>query len=114
VEQLTNPGRPLGCFVLQTALVCSEENADIAALMARQRRLEEDMLTQRYARAQDEGDLVSGEDPAALARFVFTFRHGLAVMACGGSSRDLLMDSARRFLAGLHPGIFNAHKVIGD
>ena len=40
IEQLTNPGRPLGCFVLQSALVCSEENADIAALMARQRRLE--------------------------------------------------------------------------
>ena len=47
IEQLTNPGRPLGCFVLQSALVCSEENADIAGLMARQRKLEEEMLSQR-------------------------------------------------------------------
>jgi hypothetical protein len=29
------------------------------------------------------GDLSTDEDPAALARFVVTFRHGLAVMACG-------------------------------
>ena len=36
IDQLTNPSRPLGCFVLQSALVCSEENAGIAALMARQ------------------------------------------------------------------------------
>jgi AcrR family transcriptional regulator len=101
IDQLTNPDRPLGCFVLQTALVCSDENADIAALMARQRKLEQDMLTQRYGRAQHEGDLLSGEDPAALARFVFTFRHGLAVMACSGTSRDQLMDSAQRMLAAL-------------
>ena len=101
IEQLTNPGRPLGCFVLQSALVCSEENADIAGLMARQRKLEEEMLSQRYARAQEEGDLSADEDPAALARFVFTFRHGLAVMACGGTARDELTDSARRMLAAL-------------
>jgi AcrR family transcriptional regulator len=101
IEQLTNPGRPLGCFVLQSALVCSEENADIQALMARQRKLEEDMLSQRYATAQQEGDLSADEDPASLARFVFTFRHGLAVMACGGTSRDELTDSARRMLAAL-------------
>ena len=87
IEQLTNPGRPLGCFVLQSALVCSEENADIAALMVRQRKLEEGMLRQRYERAQHEGDLSTDEDPAALARFVITFRHGLAVMACGGTTR---------------------------
>jgi AcrR family transcriptional regulator len=110
IDQLTNPDRPLGCFVLQTALVCSDENADIAALMARQRKLEEDMLTQRYARAQHEGDLLSDEDPAALARFVFTFRHGLAVMACSGTSRDQLMDSAQRMLAALDRETFCRHE----
>jgi len=101
IEQLTNPGRPLGCLVLQSALVCSEENADIAALMARQRKLEEGMLRERYEQAQREGDLATDEDPAALARFVFTFRHGLAVMACGGTSREDLTDSAQRMLAAL-------------
>jgi AcrR family transcriptional regulator len=101
IEQLTNPGRPSGCFVLQTALVCSEQNAEIAALMARQRKLEEGMLRERYERAQHEGDLSTEEDPAALARFVVTFRHGLAVMACGGTSREELTDSAQRMLAGL-------------
>jgi len=101
IEQLTNPDRPLGCFVLQSALVCSAENAEIAALMARQRRLEESMLSRRYERAQQDGDLSPDEDPAALARFVFTFRHGLAVMACSGTPRDELTDSAGRMLAAL-------------
>jgi AcrR family transcriptional regulator len=102
VEQVTNPGRPLGCFVLQSALVCNEANVDIAALMARQRKFEEGMLSQRYEKAQEEGDLCADEDPVALARFVFTFRHGLAVMACGGTARDELADSVQRMLAGLY------------
>jgi AcrR family transcriptional regulator len=101
IEQLTNPGRPLGCFVLQSALVCSDENADIAALTARQRRLEEGMLRERYEQARREGDLCTDEDPAALARFVVTFRHGMAVMACGGTTREDLTDSALRMLAAL-------------
>jgi AcrR family transcriptional regulator len=101
IEQLTKPDRPLGCFVLQTALVCSEDNRDVAARMARQRQFEEQTLRDRYLEAQAAGDLGSGEDPAALARYVCTFRHGLAVMACGGVPRQELTDAARRMLAGL-------------
>jgi len=101
-EQLTNPRRPLGCFVLQSALVCSEENADIAAYMSRQRSMQEDLLRARYVKAQKEGDLAADEDPASLARFVCTFRQGLAVMACGGMTRTKLKDSVRRMLTGLY------------
>jgi AcrR family transcriptional regulator len=102
IEQLTNPDRPLGCFVLQSALVCSEENEEVAARMAEQRRFEEATLCQRYVRAQTEGDLPASEDPRSLARFVCTFRHGLAVMACGGTPRDELSDSVQRMLVGLY------------
>jgi AcrR family transcriptional regulator len=102
IEQLTNPKRPTGCFVLQTALVCSADNEDIAARMARQRRFEEETLRRRYRKAQAEGDLPADEDPVALARFICTFRHGLAVMACGGTARDELADSVRRMLSGLY------------
>lgn len=102
IDQLTNPDRPLGCFVLQSALVCSEENAGVAEHMANLRKNEEALLKERYARAREEGDLPAGEDPASLARFVVTFRHGLAVMACGGTPRNELIDSARRMLAGLY------------
>ena len=56
------------------------------------------MLRQRY---EDTADLSADEDPAALARFVITFRHGLAVMACGGTTREELTDSAQRMLAAL-------------
>jgi AcrR family transcriptional regulator len=108
VDQLTNPGRPLGCFVLQSALVCSKKNADISAFMSRKRAEEEGVLRARYAAARKAGDLSPDEDPAALARFVCTFRHGLAVMACGGTTRAKLRDSVRRMLTGLY-GDASAH-----
>jgi AcrR family transcriptional regulator len=104
IEQLTRPDRPTGCFVLQTALVCSADNEDIAARMARQRQFEEETLCARYRKAQADGDLDAGEDPVALARFVCTFRHGLAVMACGGVAREELAESVRRMLSGLYGG----------
>ncbi len=101
VEQLTNPQRPMGCFVLQGAFVCGPENHDISEHMVGLRLAAESALRQRYERAQDEGDLAPDEDPASLARFISVVRHGLAVLACGGASRAELEDSAHRALGGL-------------
>ena len=99
VEQLTNPDRPVGCFVLQSALVCGPANADLAQHMANLREAAEKELRKRYLRAQVDGDLPPDEDAASLARVVVTFRHGLAVMACSGTSRPDLEDAVGRFLA---------------
>lgn len=103
VEQLTNPARPMGCFVLQGAFVCGPANSDISDHMRRFCNRAEDDLRQRYLQAQAEGDLAPDEHPAALARAVLVIRHGLAIMACAGSTRDELADSVRRTLAGILP-----------
>jgi AcrR family transcriptional regulator len=99
VEQLTDPNRPLGCFVLRGALVTASENSDVADHMAKVRQAVRNDLQRRYERAQADGDLPPSESPAALTLYVLTVRHGLAVMACDGSSRDDLMAVARRALA---------------
>jgi AcrR family transcriptional regulator len=101
VEQLTNPERPMGCFVLQGAFACGPENRDIAEHMVGLRIAAESALRQRYERARAEGDLAPDEDPPSLARFISVVRHGLAVLACGGVPRAELEDSAHRALDGL-------------
>jgi len=99
VEQVTDPDRPVGCFVLQTALACGAENFDISQHMAKLRSAAEKELYARYVRAQTDGDLLPSENATSLARLVCTFRHGLAVMACDGSNRYELEESARRMLS---------------
>lgn len=94
VEQLTDPERPMGCFVLQGALVCGPENPDVADHIAGLRSAAERAVRERYELAHAEGDLPPDEDPAAV-------RHGLAVLACDGVPRAELEDSAHRALGGL-------------
>ncbi|WP_431880237.1 hypothetical protein [Micromonospora marina] len=48
------------------------------------------MLAERLARAVDEGDLPSGTDPVALARFVRVVSEGNAVYAAAGVGRAAL------------------------
>lgn len=100
-EQLTDPARPMGCFVLQGALVAAPENQEIADHMAQLRRTAEQDLCRRYEQAQAEGDLRRDEDPKSLARYVLAVRHGLAVLACSGTTRDELIDVVRRTLDGM-------------
>src|SRR5262245_28537612 len=101
VHQLTDRSRPMGCFVLQSALVCGPDNQDIAEHMAAVRDGGVTDLTNRLRQAQQDGDLSAGEDPAAMSRYVWVIRHGLAVLACGGTARAELEESARRALVGL-------------
>jgi AcrR family transcriptional regulator len=99
VAQLTDPDRPMGCFVLQSALVSSTQNHEIAEHMAAVRASGLADLAKRFEQAQQDGDLDPGEDPAALSRYVWVIRHGLAVLACGGADRGELEESVRRALA---------------
>jgi hypothetical protein len=52
VEQMTDPGRPMGCFALQSALVCGPENRDVAEHMADRRREAEQGLRGRDGRVR--------------------------------------------------------------
>ncbi|GAA5141171.1 TetR/AcrR family transcriptional regulator [Pseudonocardia adelaidensis] len=105
VEQLTDPDRPMGCFVLRGAFACGPENEDVARRMLDVRDGALDALAKRYVELGH--DLREGEDPRSLARYVLTVRHGLAVLACGGAERAELLETAGRSLAGLEAtGVF--------
>ncbi len=77
--QLTEPGRPHGCFAVQTALTCSEQNRTVRDELTRRRGIGEQVLRERYERAAAEDDLPVGRTPESLARFVYTVGLGLAV-----------------------------------
>jgi hypothetical protein len=47
-------------------------------------------LRERFVRAVAEGDLSAGAEPDALARYVATVIHGMAVQAAGGASAEEL------------------------
>ncbi len=94
LDALTQPGRPAGCLSIQGGVSASPMNAGIAKLLATSRLAGEAVLTERFARAVEEGDLPEGTDPAALARFLHVVQEGQAVHAAAGVSRDLLEQSA--------------------
>jgi AcrR family transcriptional regulator len=86
------PGRPpaSGCFLVQGALVCGDENRSIQAALADRRHRFEAAFAARFERAKREGDLGPDARPADLARYVMTICDGLSVLAVGGASRAQL------------------------
>jgi AcrR family transcriptional regulator len=101
--QLTTPGRPPGCFTVQTALTCSAENEAVRDELTRRRGLGAQLLRERYESAAKAGDLPAGHTPEALARFVYTVGLGLAVQAGGGATRAELMDTVTTTLGTIFP-----------
>jgi AcrR family transcriptional regulator len=104
VKAVTAPGRPVGCFSVQTGLACSPDNAEISQTLVRARRGGELALRDRLKRARQEGDLPADVDPGDLARYVMTVSEGIAVHAAAGVTRRELnrtVDLAIRVLDGM-------------
>jgi AcrR family transcriptional regulator len=74
-----------GCLLVQGALACDETSDAVRRELALRRSMTEDALRQRFEQAVRECDLPPGSDPAALAKFVATFQHGIAVQLAGGA-----------------------------
>jgi AcrR family transcriptional regulator len=90
VDVLANPKNPRGCLAVQGALTGGTAAAPVRRGLAERRRKTEADLRRRFRRAVREGDLPRCADPAALARYVVTVVHGMAVQAAGGANhRDL-------------------------
>ncbi|MBP2473084.1 AcrR family transcriptional regulator [Crossiella equi] len=97
VAATTNESCPQGCFAVQTALVAGPETEQVRDVLAGYRKLGEETLRARLARAQAEGDLPASVDPAVLARYVVAVGQGMSVHAAGGASRaelDEVVDLA--------------------
>jgi AcrR family transcriptional regulator len=80
-----------GCLLVQGALACADSANSVRKELARRRFAGERALRERFERAVAEGDLPRGSNPAALAKYVATFQHGLAVQSSGGVGREELL-----------------------
>ena len=83
-ERLSDKCNPRGCLMVQGALSGGEECEAVKRDLASRRARVEALIRKRLKRAKREGDLPSDADAAALARFVATVMHGMAVQAVGG------------------------------
>ncbi|UFZ03436.1 TetR/AcrR family transcriptional regulator [Bradyrhizobium ontarionense] len=93
-EKQTDPSNPPGCLLVQGGLACGSGSANVPFELAARRAQTEDHLRHRFERAKDEGDLASGADPAALARYVSAVITGMSVMASSGADREALAQVA--------------------
>lgn len=79
-----------GCLGINGALACSDDAEPIRLSLIDARANGEMLLRDRFQRAQEEGDLPESTNVAALAAFVLTVLHGMAVQAKAGFTRDAL------------------------
>ncbi|BEL09404.1 TetR/AcrR family transcriptional regulator [Actinoplanes sichuanensis] len=89
-DALTRTDRPAGCLSIQGGLAAGSDRGHVARFLAESRLTGERALAERLARAVDEGDLPSGTDPVALARYVMVVSEGNAVHAAAGADRASL------------------------
>jgi AcrR family transcriptional regulator len=98
VALLTKPRNPGGCLMVQGALACGENANCVRQDLALRRAAGVAAIRRRFQRAIDESDLPARADASALARFVATVTHGLAVQAASGASRKELLGVKDMFL----------------
>ena len=93
-EKQTDPSNPPGCLLVQGGLACGSGSSNVPFELAARRAQTEEQLRHRFERAKGEGDLASGADPAALARYVSAVITGMSVMASSGADREALAQVA--------------------
>lgn len=79
-----------GCLGIQGALACSDASESVRLTVVEARANGEGILRERLERARAEGDLPESADSAALASYVCTVLHGMAVQAKAGFSKERL------------------------
>ncbi|HEV2157500.1 TetR/AcrR family transcriptional regulator [Bradyrhizobium sp.] len=93
-EKQTDPANPPGCLLVQGGIACGTGSENVPFELAARRAQNEEQLRDRFVRAQAEGDLKPGADPAALARYVSAVSVGMGVMASSGADREALRQVA--------------------
>jgi AcrR family transcriptional regulator len=84
----TNPDTPPGCLVVQGALPSGAAVEPIAQELVARRAAAQSAIRQRLERAEAEGQLPAGAEPADLARYLFTLIEGMAAQARDGATAD--------------------------
>lgn len=86
----TNPDTPPGCLVVQGALPSGAAGETVAQELVSRRAASQAAIRRRLERAQAEGQLPAGTEPADLARYIFTLIEGMAAQARDGAGADEL------------------------
>jgi AcrR family transcriptional regulator len=79
-----------GCLGVHGAVAGSDDAEPIRRALIEARANAEASLRKRFEQAKEDGDLPETANCAALAAFVMTVLHGMAVQAKAGFSRDML------------------------
>ena len=77
---------PRGCLLVQGALACGDAADSVRSELISRRHTDEVTIRNRLKRAKEEGDLPPDSDPSALAHYITTVLHGMAVEAASGAS----------------------------
>jgi AcrR family transcriptional regulator len=94
VRMLTDKTHPAGCMVVRGTLACGVEAEGIRDEVAASREQAVGEIRGRFERAVAEGDLPKGSDCTALARYVTTVMHGMAVQPMSKSELTRVVEMA--------------------
>ena len=96
-----DPAEPAGCLVVNSVVELGPADPEVAAVLQAdgERRLA--LLRDVFAAAQADGEIDSGRNPMALARFVASTVSGMRVTARSGADREALAAVAETALAAL-------------
>lgn len=87
-EFLTNAQHPRGCMIVQGALSCGEGAQIIKEQLIQYRKHYEDLLTERFRMAQQEGELSPELNAVDLAKYLATLHQGMSVQAVNGATQE--------------------------
>ena len=95
------PEHPKGCMISTAVLNCASENDVVADHVAALRRQTLGVFAARIERGIREGDIKTGTNARALARFLGAIVQGMSVQARDGASLEELLDIAALAIAEL-------------
>ncbi|MFC6016959.1 TetR/AcrR family transcriptional regulator [Plantactinospora solaniradicis] len=87
-DATTGPDTPPGCLLVQGALATGDASTDAKIDLCARRQAAEVMLTERFTRAREAGDLPPTVEPRHAAAYVIALSQGIAVQAASGASRE--------------------------
>jgi AcrR family transcriptional regulator len=85
---LTDPSHPRGCLFLQGGLACGSGTESVQQALVEWRKKGQGAVEKRLKQARKDGDLPSGVDPRALARYISILITGLGVQAANGATKS--------------------------
>ena len=85
-----DPSKPRGCMVSTAVLQHGDKSEAAAREVAARRDLAIQLIKKRFDRAVAEGELATGTDTEALARFYAAVVQGMSAQACDGACSETL------------------------